>query len=243
VPLRDRLTNAVKAAAARYGILLARYVEPHRGERLALVRRIAGERTLLLSPGEACQLLACLDAAAAVAGDVAELGVAYGASAKLLATRLPPGKQLYLFDTFEGLPEVSAPDGTRFRAGEFQSNLEDVRRYVGTARVDYYPGLFPASAAPLADRWFSFIHLDADLYESTLAAFEFFYPRMPAGGIMLCHDYPSAPGVVKAIGEFFRGKPDPVIELTGYQAMIVKVAGDNCRDDTLNPQGPRLTEP
>jgi hypothetical protein len=28
---------------------------------------------------------------------------------------------------------------------------------------------------------------------------------------------------VKAIEEFFRDKPDPVIELTGYQAMIVKL--------------------
>ena len=38
-----------------------------------------------------------------------------------------------------------------------------------------------------------------------------------------CHDYPWASGVVKAIEEFFRDKPDPVIELTGYQAMIVKL--------------------
>ena len=243
MPLRDRLTNAVKAAAARQGILLARYVEPHRGERLALVRRIAAERTLLLSPGEACQLLACLDAAAAMGGDVAELGVAYGASAKLLSLRLPPGKQLYLFDTFEGLPEVTAPDGRRFRAGEFQSNLDDVRRYVGTERVQYCPGLFPASAESLGGLMFSFVHLDADLYESTLAAFEFFYPRLVPGGIVLCHDYPSAAGVVKAIEQFFRGKPDPVIELTGYQVMVVKVSGDNCRNDTLNPQGPRLTKP
>jgi hypothetical protein len=54
--LRDRLTNAVKAAAARRGILLARYVDLHRRERLAMVRQVAEERTLLLSPGEACQL-------------------------------------------------------------------------------------------------------------------------------------------------------------------------------------------
>jgi O-methyltransferase len=67
------------------------------------------------------------------------------------------------------------------------------------------------------------VHLDADLYESTLAAFEFFYRRLPPGGIMLCHDYHSAAGVVKAIEEFFRDRPDPVVELTGYQAMIVKL--------------------
>jgi len=221
--LRDRLTNAVKAAAARRGILVARYADLHRRERLAIARHVAQERTLLLSPGEACQLLSCLEATDRIAGDVAELGVAYGASAKLLSMRLPAGKHLHLFDTFKGLPEATAADGVRFHSGEFESNLEDVRRYVGTDRIHYYPGLFPATADPLRDRLFSFVHLDADLYDSTLAAFQFFYARLAPGGIMLCHDYPSASGVVKALAEFFRDKPEPVVELTGYQAMIVKV--------------------
>lgn len=223
IQLRDRLTNAVKAAAARRGILLARYTDLHRRARLAMVRHVAEERTLLLSHGEACQLLACLEATDRIAGDVAELGVAYGASAKLLSLRLPAGKHLHLFDTFKGLPEAASADGVRFHAGEFESNLEDVRRYVGTERVHYYPGLFPATADPLAGRLFSFVHLDADLYQSTLAALQFFYQRLSPGGIMLCHDYPSASGVVKALEEFFRDKPEPVVELTGYQAMIVKL--------------------
>jgi O-methyltransferase len=221
--LRDRLTNAVKAAAARKGILLARYVGLRRRGRLAMVQRVAEERTLLLSPGEACQLLACLETTDRIAGDVAELGVANGASAKLLSMRLPAGKHLHLFDTFKGLPEATAADGVRFHAGEFSSSLEDVRHYVGTQRVHYYPGLFPATADSLRDRLFSFVHLDADLYESTLAAFNFFYERLSPGGIMLCHDYPSASGVVQAVEEFFREKPEPVVELTGYQAMIVKL--------------------
>jgi len=221
--LRDRLTNAVKAAAARKGILLARYAGSRRHGRLAMVQRVAEERTLLLSPGEACQLLACLETTDRIPGDVAELGVASGASAKLLSMRLPAGKHLHLFDTFKGLPETTAADGVRFHAGEFSSSLEDVRHYVGTQRVHYYPGLFPATADSLRDRLFSFVHLDADLYESTLAAFNFFYERLSPGGIMLCHDYPSASGVVQAVEEFFREKPAPVVELTGYQAMIVKL--------------------
>src|SRR5207253_1034225 len=81
---RDRLMNAIKTAAARRGILLARYEHLQRHDRLATVMRIARERTLLLSHGEACQLLACLESTGRVRGDVAELGVAYGASAKLL---------------------------------------------------------------------------------------------------------------------------------------------------------------
>jgi len=216
--------DAAKAAAARRGILLARYAEPHRRDRLAIAESVAKERTLLLSPGEACQLLACLEATSQVPGDVAELGVAYGASAKLLRMRLPADKHLHLFDTFEGLPEITAVDGMRFHPGEFKSNLEQVREYVGNGRVHYYPGLFPATAETLSGRSFSFVHLDADLYESTLAACQFFYPRLSPGGILLCHDYPSAAGVVRAIDDFFRDKATPVIELTGYQVMVVKLS-------------------
>src|SRR5260370_4441589 len=195
-----------------------------------MVRRVAEERTLLLSPGEACQLVACVEAPDRVVGDVAELGVAYGASANLLSPCLPPGKILALFDTFDGLPEASAADGTRFSAGQFKSNAEYVRQYVGADRVHYYQGLFPSTAEPLSNHLFSFVHLDADLYESTLAAFHFFYPRLSAGGIILCHDYPSASGVVKALEEFFNDKPDPVIELTGYQVMIVKLSRADSAD-------------
>jgi O-methyltransferase len=221
--LREHLASAARSVAARHGILLERYEHLHRSERLALVRRVAEERTLLLSPGEACQLLACLKATDRISGDVAELGVAYGASAKLLAVSLPPGKSLALFDTFDGLPPPSASDGARFSSGEFKSNLEYVQQYVGTDRVQYYRGLFPSTATALSDRVFSFVHLDADLYESTLAAFRFFYPRLSTGGMILCHDYPSAAGVVQALDEFFSDKPDPAIELTGYQVMIVKL--------------------
>jgi O-methyltransferase len=67
------------------------------------------------------------------------------------------------------------------------------------------------------------VHLDADLYESTMAGLEFFYPRMPPGAILICHDYLSSEGVNAAFGEFFADKPEPVIELTGYQCLVVKV--------------------
>jgi hypothetical protein len=57
-----------------------------------MVQHVAEERMLLLSHGEACRLLACLDTTDRIAGDVAELGVAYGASAKLLSMCLTVGK-------------------------------------------------------------------------------------------------------------------------------------------------------
>ena len=66
--------------------------------------------------------------------------------------------------------------------------------------------------------------MDVDLYESTKAGLEFFYPRMSRGGIIMSHDYPSLNGVLKAVTEFFADKPDPVIDIAGgEQCLIVKL--------------------
>ena len=220
--LRDRLTNAVKAAAARRGILLARYAGTHRRERLTTVRRVEEERTLLLSHGEACQLLACLESTARITGDVAELGVAYGASAKLLSMHLPPGKQLQLFDTFKGLPDVTAADGARFRAENSNRTSTMCAAMSERSACTIIPACFRPRLTPCA-----VISSPSYIWTriSTRAPWRhsIFLPASLAGGIMLCHDYPSAAGVVRAVEEFFGGKPDPVVELTGYQVMIVKL--------------------
>jgi hypothetical protein len=71
---------------------------------------------------------------------------------------------------------------------------------------------------------FSFVHLDVDLYESTKGALEFFYPRMPAGAVLISHDYVEFPGVRSAFDDFFGDKPEPVVEMSGNQCMVVKLA-------------------
>ena len=64
--------------------------------------------------------------------------------------------------------------------------------------------------------------MDSIPCESTIEALKFFYPRMSPGGVILCHDYLSAAGVDKAYAEFFADKVEPVIELSGYQCLVVK---------------------
>jgi hypothetical protein len=46
---------------------------------------------------------------------------------------------------------------------------------------------------------------------------------MSPGAILVSHDYPSAEGVLRAFTEFFADKKEPVVELTGYQCMFVKL--------------------
>lgn len=159
-------------------------------------------------------------------GDIAELGVFRGGSAKLIAS-LKGDKQLHLFDTFEGMPAVRA-DLDRHQPGDFaETSLEAVQRYLGGfSGVFFYKGFFPESARELASSTasFSLVHLDADIYESTKAGLTFFYPRMAKGGVIISHDYRSlhCPGVKRAFDEFFSDKPESVIELWKTQCMVIK---------------------
>ena len=120
-------------------------------------------------------------------GAVAEVGVYGGETAKLLCTR----KDVWLFDTFAGLP---AGEG-RFRRKQFACSLPAVRAYVG-AKPHLVRGVFPDSAARVPDNVrFAFVHLDLDLYVPTLAALRWFWPRMVANGFIVGHDYHDSPRV------------------------------------------------
>jgi predicted O-methyltransferase YrrM len=195
-------------------------------ERRRLMKMFLGsarERRTLLQPTEACQLMLALSAVSKVPGDAAEVGAFRGGSAKLLAW-VAPQRTLHLFDTFEGLPEPGQEDSKLFRHGQYRASEEETREYLAGCNVRIYKGLFPGTASAVANQSFAFVQLDADLYQSTKDGLEFFYPRMEKGGIILTHDFaPRREGVYRAFQEFFRERPEPVIELTGNQAMIVKL--------------------
>jgi ferredoxin len=72
------------------------------------------------------------------------------------------------------------------RLGRYSASIPAVPRLVRVySNVRFLPGVFPP-AAGIDDVRFSLLHLDADLYASTLPGLEFFYPRMLPGGIIKC---------------------------------------------------------
>lgn len=175
----------------------------------------------LLKPSELFMVYSLARAESRGEGDFAEVGCYRGLSAQLIC-EAKGGKELWVFDTFEGLPEIGELD-TGFTRGMFSSDLDQVRR-----RLAKYPGVhlckgvFPETAAPVVEKTFAFVHLDVDLYQSTKSCLEFFYPRMEDGGTILSHDYARALGVRRAFDEFFLDKVEPVIELPMSQCMVVR---------------------
>ena len=156
-----------------------------------------------------------------IKGDYAEVGVYNGSSAKVMC-ETKGDKHLYLFDTFEWLPEVDKID-TGYSKKMFAGNYEYVKQRLSQyGNVHIHKGLFPETSGPIENNKFAFVHLDVDIYQSTKDGLEFFYERMQNGGIILSHDYSQSRGVKKAFNEFFTDKPEEIIELPMTQCMIIK---------------------
>lgn len=221
----DWLLRRVPVAFAHMGMLLARYENSEtRRERLKKIREIRSQKDMLLIPAEACQIICALKAIEKIPGDMAEVGVSTGGSAKMISS-CAPNRTLHLFDTFAGLPAPHAMDSVRFKPGQYASDYETVRKYLEGCNVKLYKGLFPDTTKGMPELKFAFVHLDADLYESTKAGLEYFYPRMSPGAILICHDFVTSEGVNRAFEEFFRDKPESYMELLGSQCMFVKQGG------------------
>lgn len=192
-----------------------------------LIKTIKNEVDFAFYPIEAFHVFSIAKSQSRLDGDMVEVGVYQGGSAKLIS-EAKEENELHLFDTFEGLPSVSEKDthfGTKYwKTGEFSNtSLENVKEYLTDyKKINFHKGTFPETAEPVKNKKFSFVHLDVDLFQSTIDCLEFFFPRMINGGIILTHDYHTN-GVRKAFEGFCQNKKIPWIELSGSQCMIVKI--------------------
>jgi hypothetical protein len=127
-------------------------------------------------------------------GEIAEVGVFRGGSAKFMMGYTDA--HLHLFDTFQGQPhdDTAGPH----KAGDFaETSLDGVADFLGDGKYTLYPGVFP-DTAPGAGR-FKFVHLDGDTYQTTKAGLDYFLPRTK--GIILLDDagWENTPGVLRAV--------------------------------------------
>lgn len=154
-----------------------------------------------------------------VPGAVAEMGTFRGETAAFLqATLLSLGatKPVHVFDSFAGLPPLGPNDGidTGFFEGMFDATILDVRNTFVTWDLPLptiHAGWFADTLSRLPDA-LAFVHLDGDLYDSTMKALTAVYPRLSPGAIVAIDDYdfPGTPGVRAACDEFFVSRPERV---------------------------------
>lgn len=132
-------------------------------------------RASRITVNEASQLFNATRATNKLRGSLAEVGVYRGGTAKIIceAKGVSP---LYLFDTFEGLPEAEQRKRrwVLSRRSVFLP-LINIQKYLRTySNVNFFKGIFPSTGKSLENVLFSFIHLDVDLFDYTLRSLEFF---------------------------------------------------------------------
>jgi O-methyltransferase len=159
-------------------------------------------------------------------GDVAEVGVYKGGTARMFAKIFAgTGKTVHLFDTFSGMPPVD-PTRDLHRESDFDDvSLEGVTAYLADcSNVRLYQGFFPATAGPIEQTKFCFVHADVDIHQSVLDCCRFFYPRLVPGGVLIFDDYGrnSCPGAKQAVDDFFADTPEKPVYVPTGQAFIVK---------------------
>lgn len=88
-------------------------------------------------------------------GSIAEVGVYKGDSARAICESKGERK-LYLFDTFEGLPDILTQDDKYFEVGAYKSDYEDVKKMLEEyPNVHIIKGVFPETADVVKDELFS----------------------------------------------------------------------------------------
>jgi O-methyltransferase len=177
-----------------------------------------------------CYILASLAGyASRLQGDAAECGVYNGGTALLLCRVLSgSGCCLYLFDSFQGLPEVDPDKDRWFHAGQYAAgDVESVERLLADFDdiIEIRRGWIPETFAGLEDKSYVFAHIDVDLYRSALDCCAYFYPRLVPGGVLLFDEYgfADAQGEREAVDEFFDDKPESPITLPTGQAIVLKL--------------------
>lgn len=159
-----------------------------------------------------------------IAGDIVETGVWRGGSTMMAALTLlsrdAGNRDLWLYDTFEGMVEPTEADSSYDgRSAQIQylenpdwcaASREDVEtnmRSTGYAaeRLHYIAGkveeTIPSAGVPAE---IALLRLDTDWYVSNKHELENLYPLLAHGGVLLIDDYGHWDGVRRSVDEYFR---------------------------------------
>ena len=177
-------------------------------------------------------LFSLLKSIRGIKGDTAECGVYEGSSSHLILSTLHDQKKPHhIFDSFEGLSAPQTEDCVnsnnvfKWKKHDLSVGEEYVRTNLnGFDNFTLHRGWIPDRFNEVDDRRFCFVHIDVDVYQPTLDAVEFFYPRLNQGGILVCDDYgfASCPGAKRAIDQFAEARDLSVIHLPTGQAVLIK---------------------
>lgn len=197
--------------------------EFHEGNymRVSLMSKLLGTQI-----SEAIYIINFLNKATFVKGDVCEFGIAQGSTSTLIANEISQtSKNLWLFDSFEGLPKPTEKDLLK----DDICNLGSIAAYQGTMafnvnmvlerlseiafpldRVKIVPGFIEKTIKhPNLPNCISFAYIDFDFYEPIKIALEYLENNLSIGGYIIVDDYDFfSTGAKTAVDEFMNNRND-----------------------------------
>lgn len=176
-------------------------------------------------------------------GAFVECGVWKGGSIGVMAYaahQANSGRKIWLFDSFEGLPEPTRHDGKmaeEYASQKASGKLEPIAKCVApledVERLFFSILRFRRENIVIQKGWFqdtipfikdqigaiAILRIDADWYESTRFVLEHLYDHVISGGYIILDDYGYWEGCRKAVHEFFQSRnlhiPISIIDYTG----------------------------
>lgn len=242
--IRRAIFNTLKAGFGSVGLELR--VAPASGtlplDFMPLHREIIGkvrDKTMtsverLFSLIEACRYVS----EAKIEGCVVECGVWKGGSSMAAALSLlkfgEANRNLYLYDTYEGM---SAPEAVDRKIGDDElaavkfeetkmsedssdwcySPIEEVSQNLATTgypkeRLRFIKGKVEDTLPKQSpDEPIALLRLDTDWYASTKVELELLYPKLVPGGVLIIDDYGTWEGARKAVDEYFAERKIPIL--------------------------------
>lgn len=208
---RRETIDELAACAADLG-LFSLDESPRRSELLA--------NLLGTTVSEALYIVATLSARLQRPGAVAEFGVAQGATSALIANEIrETDKELWLFDSFEGLPPPTEEDvliddifnlgSMEAYAGTMASPAEEVKSRLREIdfppeRTHIVPGFIENTlTGPGMPEQFAFAYIDLDFYLPIKTVLQVMLERLVPGGALIVDDYGHfSEGAQRAVDEF-----------------------------------------
>ena len=182
-----------------------------------------------------------------IPGDIVECGVWKGGSMMAIAEALKTNNQmtraLYLFDTFEGMPEPKEKDQSVFGMNALEefdktknlftggsqlyyASLDEVKNNIKNVgynndKIHYIKGKVEETIPANAPESIALLRLDTDWYDSTKHELIYLFPKLMKGGVLIIDDYGHWDGARKAVDEYFKeNKIQILLNIIDYTGRI-----------------------
>ena len=182
---------------------------------------------------------------AKIEGDFVECGVWKGGSAMMMALALlersESDRNLYLYDTYTGMPESGEFDQdfagrdanqvfghtTNDKMDNLSIGLEQVKKNMQRtaypdSRIHYIQGKVEETIPQSIPEKIALLRLDTDYYESTYHELVHLWPRLSSGGVLIIDDYGHWRGARKATDQYLKEQGlELLMQRIDYTARLV----------------------